>query len=108
MLVAIIWCSIGTALSDTIRLQLAMPNSLFLSNSGQLYNVVLTAHALAMIFFFIMPMLIGSFANYLVPIQLGTVDMSMPRLNNISYWLLVPSSILLLLSLGIESGAGTG
>ena len=108
MLVAIVWASIGTALSDTIRLQLAIPNSLYLNNSHQLYNVVITAHALAMIFFFVMPMLIGSFANYLVPIQLGTVDMSFPRLNNISYWLLIPSSLLLILSLIIESGAGTG
>jgi len=89
-------------------MQLAMPNSLWLSSSGQLYNTVITAHALAMIFFFIMPTLIGAFANYLVPLQLGSVDMSMPRLNNVSFWLLMPSSLLLILSLLIESGAGVG
>ena len=69
---------------------------------------MITSHALAMIFFFVMPLLVGSFANYLVPIQLGTVDMSFPRLNNVSYWLLIPSSTLLLISLVIETGAGTG
>ncbi|RYE23191.1 MAG: hypothetical protein EOP45_07170 [Sphingobacteriaceae bacterium] len=106
--VAILWASIGTALSDAIRMQLAMPNSLYLSSSGQLYNVVITAHALAMIFFFIMPTLIGGFANYLVPLQLGSVDMSMPRLNNVSFWLLVPSSTLLIISALVETGAGTG
>ncbi|RYE15465.1 MAG: hypothetical protein EOP34_03165 [Rickettsiales bacterium] len=106
--IAIIWASIGTALSDVIRLQLANPGAIYLSGNGQLYNTVITAHALAMIFFFIMPTLIGAFANYLVPLQLGTVDMSFPRLNNISFWLLMPSSLLLILSLLIETGAGVG
>ena len=85
-----------------------MPNSLYVANSGQLYNVIITAHALAMIFLFVMPALIGAFANYLVPIQLGTTDMSYPRLNNISLWLLLPTSTLMTMSLLIEQGAGTG
>ena len=106
--IAIVWASIGTGLSDVIRLQLAKPASLYLGSAGQLYNTTITAHALAMIFFFIMPTLMGAFANYLVPLQLGTVDMSFPRLNNISFWLLMPSSLLLILSLLIESGAGVG
>jgi heme/copper-type cytochrome/quinol oxidase subunit 1 len=55
-----------------------------------------------------MPSFIGALANYLVPLMLGTADMSYPRLNNISLWLLVPSSTLLLLGLVVESGAGTG
>jgi len=85
-----------------------MPNSLWLANSSQLYNVIITAHALAMIFFFIMPSFIGALANYIVPLMLGTIDMSYPRLNNVSLWLLLPSSMLLILSLLIENSVGSG
>lgn len=108
LLLALVWGTIGTALSDTIRLQLMMPNSLWLANSSQLYNVIITAHALAMIFFFIMPSFIGALANYIVPLMLGTIDMSYPRLNNVSLWLLLPSSMLLILSLLIENSVGSG
>lgn len=85
-----------------------MPGSLFLGGSGQLYNTIITAHALAMIFFFIMPVYIGALANYLVPLMLGAPDMAYPRLNNISLWILVPSSSLLILAMLVETGAGTG
>lgn len=108
MVIAVIWGSIGVALSDAIRIQLIIPNSGFLSGNGQLYNVIITAHALAMIFFFVMPTFIGALANYLVPLMLGTADMAYPRLNNISLWLLVPSSTLLILGMLVEKGAGTG
>jgi heme/copper-type cytochrome/quinol oxidase subunit 1 len=53
-----------------------------------------------------MPALRGGFANYLVPVMVGSVDMAFPRLNNLSFWLLPPSLILLVLSSLIESGAG--
>lgn len=46
--------------------------------------------------------------NYLLPVQVGAPDMAFPRLNNISYWLLPPSLLLLLLSSLVENGAGTG
>lgn len=55
-----------------------------------------------------MPISIGGFGNWLIPLILGVADMAFPRINNLSFWLLVPSFMFLLLSSVIDSGAGTG
>lgn len=98
---------VGTAFSVLIRLELSGPGVQYIADY-QLYNSIITAHAIIMIFFMVMPALIGGFGNFLLPLGLGGPDMAFPRLNNISYLSLIPSIVLFLFAGGIENGAGTG
>ena len=99
---------LGLIISVFMRLELSQPGDAFLSGNYQVYNVLITSHALLMIFYFVMPVLIGGFANWMVPVLIGAPDMSFPRLNNISFWLLPPSLLLLVASALVEAGVGCG
>lgn len=74
---------LAVALSYLIRMQLVLPGQTLLDYN--MYNNVVTAHGLIMVFWVAMPILIGGFGNFIVPIQLGVPDMAFPRLNNLSF-----------------------
>jgi len=95
---------IGISLSFIIRSELKKPQKKI---RGHLYNTILTAHALIIIFFMVIPTLMGGYGNYFVPLILGAPDLIYPRLNLLSLWLLPAGIYLLTLRMSVEGGSGT-
>ena len=93
---------VGGLLAMGIRLELFRPGLQFFN--PELFNQFTTMHGLIMVFGAIMPAFVG-FANWLVPLQVGAADMAFARMNNLSFWLLIPAAGLLAASFFVPGGA---
>ena len=93
---------IGGAMAMVIRAELFQPGMQIVE--PEFYNQMLTLHGLIMVFGAVMPAFVG-LANWLIPMMVGAPDMALPRLNNLSFWLLPFAFGILLSSLFMEGGA---
>jgi heme/copper-type cytochrome/quinol oxidase subunit 1 len=76
---------VGFALSTAIRIELAESSAQLMGHNIHHYYVTVTMHGIIMIFFAVMPIMLGGFGNYVIPLQLLTSDMAFPRLNNCGF-----------------------
>lgn len=90
---------LGSYLATCIRLEMAYPGSPFFNGDSLKYLQVITAHALIMIFFVVVPIFFGGFANYFLPYHVGSKDVAYPRLNNMGFWI-QPCGFLLIAKMG--------
>ena len=77
----------GAMLATMIRLEMAYPGSPFFKGDSLRYLQVMTAHGLIMVFFVVVPIFFGGFANFLIPYHVGSKDVAFPRLNSIGFWI---------------------
>ena len=89
----------GAILATGIRLEMAYPGSPLFGGDSLKYLQVITAHALIMIFFVVVPIFFGGFANYLLPYHVGSKDVAYPRLNSLGFWM-QPCGYLLIVKIG--------
>ncbi len=89
-----------------MRTQLSQPNEKVLS--PETYDQLMTMHGVTMIFLFVIPMTIGAFGNYLVPLMIGARDMAFPRMNALSYWLFLFSGLFMYVGLFMHAAPNAG
>lgn len=95
-----LWTALsGSLLATMIRLEMAYPGSPFFKGDSLRYLQVMSAHALIMIFFVVIPIFFGGFANFLLPYHVGSKDVAFPRLNSIGFWI-QPCGYLLIAKIG--------
>src|SRR3954469_20416613 len=93
---------VGGFLAMLIRAELFQPG-LQLVNP-QLFNQLTTMHGVIMVFGAIMPAFVG-FANWMIPLQIGAADMAFARMNNLSFWLLIPAALSIVIAFFLPAGA---
>lgn len=111
---------IGLIMSTLFRLQLGWPGESFWiidkllgswAENGVMapdkYLALVTMHGTIMVFFLLTAGLSGTFSNLLIPLQIGARDMASGFLNMLSFWFFFLSSVIMLISLGVEGGAAS-
>ena len=114
---ALLFLLFGFCLMILMRLQLGWPGTAFsamkLLGEGrapggillpEAYNQLGAMHGTIMIFLGIVPLAVGAFGNYLVPLQIGAPDMAFPKLNMVSYWCYLPGGLIMLASFFAPGG----
>ena len=119
LITSLLFLLFGFALVSLLRWQLAYPGQPIpfigrwlpdtLAPGGimlpEFYNQLGAMHGTIMIFLGVVPLGVGAFGNYILPLQIGAPDMAFPRMNMLSYWMYVPGGILMLLSFFLPGGA---
>jgi cytochrome c oxidase subunit I len=119
LFLGLIFLVVGGLLAMLIRWQLAYPSDpnypvpilgQLMGWSGGImphdfYNMVFTMHATIMIFFVIIPLLVGTFGNYLIPLKIGAGDMAFPFLNGLAFWSALPAGAIMVASFMLAGGA---
>jgi len=108
----------GFFLMIMMRLQLGWPNQpfavikWFFHGTGTMlpeqYNQLGAMHGTIMVFLAIVPLAVGAFGNYVVPLQIGAPDMAFPKLNMASYWCYLPGGLVMLASMFLLQSKGGG
>jgi cytochrome c oxidase subunit 1 len=105
LIFALVMLFLGGAAAMLIRAELFMPGIQIVH--PDLYNNLVTNHALIMVFGAVMPAAAGM-ANWMIPMMIGAPDMALPRMNNLSFWFLPAAALMLVLSFAIPFFPGTG
>ena len=92
----------GGVMALAIRAELFEPGLQIMR--PEFFNELTTMHGLIMVFGAIMPAFVG-FANWMIPLQIGAADMAFARMNNLSFWLLIPAAIMLVMGFFLPGGA---